>query len=160
MRSALKNRTALCVLLVASASLAACASMRPSFETPSVTVTSFRMLPSNAITPEFEHGLKVTNPNAQALNLRGIAYTVSLDGTDLVKGVANELPVIEAYGTGDVKLTASPDVFGGIQFLAELMRDPRDSVNYSVEAKLDVGTFVPAIRVRDEGKISLQPQAR
>ncbi len=160
MRSPLKTRTALCLLLMASACLTACASMRPSFETPSVTFTSFRMLPSNSITPEFEIGLKVTNPNAQALNLRGLAYTVSLDGTELVKGVANELPVIEGYGTGDVTLTASPDVFGGIQFLAELMRDPRDTVNYSLEAKLDVGALVPAIRVRDEGKISLQPQAR
>jgi LEA14-like dessication related protein len=134
--------------------------MRPDFETPSVTVTSFRMLPSNSMTPEFEIGLKVTNPNAQALSLRGVAYTVSLDGTDLVKGVANELPVIDAYGSGDVTLTASPDVFGGIQFLAALMSDPRDSVTYSLEAKLDVGSFVPAIRVRDEGEISLQPTAR
>jgi LEA14-like dessication related protein len=160
MRSLLLIRTAPYILLLATACLSACATMRPDFETPSVTVTSFRMLPSNSMTPEFEIGLKVTNPNAQALSLRGVAYTVSLDGTDLVKGVANELPVIEGYGSGDVTLTASPDVFGGIQFLAELMSDPRDSVTYSLEAKLDVGSFVPAIRVRDEGEISLQPTPR
>jgi len=160
MHSLLSTRTAPYILLLATACLSACATMRPDFETPSVTVTSFRMLPSNGMTPEFEIGLKVTNPNAQALSLRGVAYTVSLDGTDLVKGVANELPVIEGYDSGDVTLTASPDVFGGIQFLAELMSDPRDSVTYSLEAKLDVGSFVPAIRVRDEGEISLQPTAR
>lgn len=154
------SRTALYIVLLAASCLSACASMRPNFETPGVTITSFRTLPTNSITPEFEIGLKVTNPNSQALNLKGIAYTVALDGTDLIKGVANDLPVIEAYGSGDVTLTATPDVFGGIQFLAELMRDPRDAVNYSLEAKLDVGSFVPAIRVREEGEISLQPQAR
>ena len=93
--------------------------MRPSFETPSVTFTSFRLLPSSGLTPEFEIGLRVTNPNAQALKLRGLAYTASLDGRELIKGVANDLPVIEAYGTGDVTLTAAPDVMGGIQFFTD-----------------------------------------
>ena len=156
MRSTFDYRIAVFLLVIAS--LPGCASMRPSFETPGVTVTSFRMLPSSGIAPEFEIGLRVTNPNAQALNLKGIAYTASLDGQELIKGVANDLPVIEAYSTGDVTLTATPDVLGGIQFFTELMRDPRDTVSYELEAKLDVGTFVPAIRVRDKGKISLRAQ--
>ncbi len=147
------------LLLLAVAWLSGCASMQPGFETPSVAFTSFRMLPSGGLTPEFEIGLRVTNPNAQALKLRGIAYTARLDGEELIKGVANDLPAIEGYGTGDVTLTATPDVLGGIQFLAELMRDPRDTVSYELEAKLDVGTFAPAIRVRDKGKISLRPHA-
>ncbi len=160
MRSISPARSAPALAMVAACLLSACATMNPNFETPSVTITSFRPVQSNSITPEFEIGLRVTNPNAQSLSLRGIAYTVSLDGTELVKGVANELPVIEGYGTGDVTLTASPDVFGGIQFLADLMSDPRDAVDYSLEAKLDVGALIPAIRVRDEGTISLTPQAR
>lgn len=158
MRSTMVSRTA--VLLLAIAGLGGCAGLQPNFETPSVTVTSFRMLPSTGITPEFEIGLRVTNPNAQALKLRGLAYTASLDGRELIKGVANELPVIAGYGTGDVTLTATPDVMGGIQFFSELMRDPRDTVGYELEAKLDVGAFVPPIRVRDEGKISLSPPSR
>lgn len=145
------------LFLLAMASLPGCASLQPNFETPGVTVTSFRILPSSGLAPEFEIGLRVSNPNPQALNLRGVAYTASLDGRELIKGVANDLPTIEAYGTGDVTLTATPDVMGGIQFFTELMRDPRDAVKYELEAKLDVGSFVPAIRVRDRGEIALRP---
>lgn len=158
MRSTLYSRATLGILLLTATCLPGCATLQPDFETPTVTFTSFRMLPSSGIAPEFEIGLRVTNPNAQALNLKGLAYTASLDGQDLIKGVANDLPVIEGYGTGDVTLTATPDVFGGIQFFTELLRDPRDTVNYELEAKLDVGTFVPAIRVRDKGQISLRSQ--
>ena len=96
------------LFLLAMASLPGCASLQPNFETPGVTVTSFRILPSSGLAPEFEIGLRVTNPNAQALNLRGVAYTASLDGRELIEGVANDLPTIEAYGTGDVTLTATP----------------------------------------------------
>lgn len=158
MRSTLIYRMAVAAFCLAMAGLTGCATMQPNFETPSVTFTSFRMLPSSGITPEFEIGLRVTNPNAQALKLRGLAYTASLDGEELIKGVANELPIIDGYGTGDVTLTVTPDVMGGIQFFSKLMRDPRDTVRYELEAKLDVGSFVPAIRVRDEGKISLRAQ--
>ena len=158
MRSKALSRTARVLLFLAIIGVSGCATMQPGFETPSVTFTSFRLLPSSGLAPEFEIGLRVTNPNSQALNLEGLAYTASLDGTELLKGVANDLPVIEGYGTGDVTLTATPDMLGGIQFFSELLREPRDTVKYELEAKLDVGTFVPAIRVRDEGRISLRAQ--
>lgn len=151
---------AVTTLLILSLGVPACTGMRPGFETPTVAFTSFRMLPSTGIAPEFEIGLRVTNPNREALKLQGLAYTVSLEGKELIKGVANQLPVIEGYGSGDVTLTAAPDMLAGIQFFGDLMRSPRDTVGYTVEAKLDVGTFIPAIRVRDEGKITLAPSAR
>ena len=145
------------LFLAALVTLSACAGMRPGFETPTVAVTSFRMLPSSGITPEFEIGLRVTNPNSQDLKLKGLAYTASLDGREVIKGVANDLPVIEGYGSGDVTLTALPDLVAGMRFFTNLLSGPRDTVDYALEAKLDVGTFMPPIRVREEGTLSLQP---
>ncbi len=145
----------LCV--VAASALSGCSSLRPGFETPTVTVNTFRALPSEGMMPNFEIGLSVINPNAEALQLRGISYTVVLEGHELIKGVANELPVIEAYGQGQVTLTAAANLFAGIRIISELMRSAQDSFDYELEAKLDVGAFLPAIRVRDAGKISLRP---
>lgn len=74
----------------------------------------------------------------------------------MLKGVGNNLPVIEAYGEGDVTLTAAANLLAGIGFLTDLMNKPKDSFRYELEAKLDVGTFMPAIRVRDAGEVSLR----
>jgi len=139
--------------------LQACTGMRSGYETPTVTINSFRTLPSQGIVPNFEIGLHVINPNREALNLRGVAYTVSLDGHELIKGVGNELPVIEAYGEGSLTLTASPNLFAGIRFVTDLMSASKESVRYKLEAKLDVGTIHPTIRVSDSGEISLRPSA-
>ena len=136
--------------------LGACAGLRPGFETPTVTVSSFRPLPGDGAVPRFEIGLHIVNPNREALKLEGLAYTVSLEGRELVKGVDNDLPVIEGYGEGDVKLVATPNLLGGIRLVTDLMASPRDNFSYALEAKLDVGRFAPAIRVRDEGEIALQ----
>jgi LEA14-like dessication related protein len=137
--------------------ISACTGLRPGFETPTVTVNSFRALPSEGALPNFEIGLHVINPNPQALALRGVSYTVSLEGHELMKGVANDLPVIDAYGEGKFKLTAAANLFAGIGLITDLMRNSRETFNYSLEAKLDVGAFIPAIRIRDAGEVSLRP---
>lgn len=139
--------------------LQACAGFRPGYETPTVTVSSFRALPSQGALPNFEIGLRVVNPNRDALKLRGVSYTVSLGGHELIKGVGNELPVIEAYGEGSFTLTATPNLFAGIGLVTDLMRSSTDSIDYKLEAKLDVGRIQPAIRISDSGTISLRPSS-
>jgi len=136
--------------------LGACASMAPSYETPSVELRSFRPIEGQGMMPAFEIGLRVMNPNGSALNLRGISYTVSLEGREIVKGVGNELPKIEAYGEGIVTVTAEPNLIEGMNLISDLMREQPESVDYAFDAKLDVGALYPAIRVRDGGTLALR----
>ena len=156
----LRSRRGVMALLAFVLTLSGCTGMRPGFETPTVTITSFRALPAQGVVPQFEIGLQVINPNREALKLDGVSYAVSIEGKELVKGVSNELPVIEGYGTGDITLTAAPNLIAGVRLITDLLSGPRDTFTYALEAKLDVGTFIPAIRVRDEGEISLRSEAR
>lgn len=136
--------------------LSACSTMLPGYEQPTVTVSSFRALPSDGVVPDFEIGLHVINPNREALRLEGVSYTVSLGGHQLIKGVGNQLPVIEGYGEGDLTLTASANLLGGVRLVSELINNPADELPYVFEAKLDSGIFRRAIRVREAGEVSLQ----
>lgn len=154
-----RARSATCVLVALSASLAACTAMRPGYEKPTVTVNSFRTLPSDSTLPSFEIGLQVINPNASPLTLRGVAYTISLEGHELIKGVGNDLPIVDAYGQGQFTVTAAANLFAGIRLISDLMRGPKDSFSYEFEAKLDIGAFQPSIRIKDAGEISLQSPA-
>lgn len=149
------NRWAL--VLGLSMLLQACTGLRPGYEMPTVTVNSFRALPSQGALPNFEIGLHVVNPNREPLKLRGVSYTVNLGGHELIKGVGNELPVIEAYGEGGFTLTATPNLLAGIGLVTDLMRSSTESIDYKLQAKLDVGMIQPAIRITDSGKISLRP---
>ncbi|MEO0345566.1 MAG: LEA type 2 family protein [Pseudomonadota bacterium] len=136
-------------------SLTACGNLPIGLETPGVTVTSFRVQPSDAMTPRFEIGLNVTNPNAVPLSVDGLAYSISIEGKSVLDGVTNNIDPIEAYGSGDIVITAVPDVIAGVRVLTGLLRGNTDAVSYAFEARLDVGSFIPDIRVRDEGEITL-----
>lgn len=143
-------------LLLAVMLLQSCATpLNPKFEEPTVTVNSFNVLPSSSLTPKFEIGLHIVNPNSVALKLRGLTYTASVEGQQLLTGASSDLPEIAAYSEGDVKLTASPNLVGGLKLLGKLMNKPSGSVGYDLSLKLDVGSLLPAIRVNRSGKIGI-----
>ena len=137
--------------------LVSCATLHPNFETPTVTVSSFKALPSEGMAPRFLIGLHVVNPNRQPLKLQGVAYSVVLEGHKIVTGVANDLPQVEGYGEADLEVIAVTDLLNTIRLVAGLMQQPRQEFEYEFNAKLDIGALAPAIRVVDRGVVSLKP---
>ena len=144
-------------VLLLTVLLTACASLMPSFEQPTVTVTAFRLLPSSQLNPSFAIDLHIVNSNATALDVRGLAYWASIEGHRIFSGVSNNLPVIEGYGEGDVSLVAATNLLGGLSLMADLMNRNRENLAYKIELKIDVGQFTPAIRIEHRGKLSLRP---
>ncbi len=138
--------------------LATCATLDPDYEEPVVTLSSFKALQSEGMVPSFEVGLRVINPNRQPLNIEGIVYTISLNGRDIVKGVGKDYPVIEGYSEGDLLVTASANFLEGIRLFGDLMKSEPESLEYAFEAKLDVGGFMPSIKVSETGSFDLQGQ--
>ncbi len=137
-----------------------CATLQPDYETPTVTISTIRALPSEGIAPRFEIGLHIINPNRGALKLYGIAYSLKLEGNKILTGVANDLPVIEGYGEGEVTLIATTSLLSSIRFLAELMNVQPDTLAYELEAKLDLGWLRPNLHVGEKGAIRLSGQSR
>lgn len=145
------------LLLVTCWSLSGCTGMGAGYETPTVTVQSFRPIASDdgSGLPQFEIVLHVINPNLEPLELAGVSYTISLDGHDLIQGVGNKLPVIEGYGEGSLTLNAGFNLMAGIRLFRSLMAKETGGFDYRFEAKLDPGAFRRKIRVSDSGSISL-----
>jgi LEA14-like dessication related protein len=152
----MKRLAEIVVCLAAFGSLFGCVGLEPGFETPTVGVSSFRVLPSEGMAPKFEIGLHIVNPNRSALKLEGIVYSVILEGHKVLTGASHDLPVIEAYGEGDVLLTATADLLSSISLIASLMNRPQDTFSYDLNAKLDIGRPGPRIHVQEKGEISFR----
>lgn len=146
--------------LAALVAVAGCATLSPDYEEPTVALTSFRSLPSEGVAPAFEVGLRIINPNPDDLVLQGIVYTIRVDGRDVVKGVGKDFPVVEGYSQQDVTLTASVDLLGGLQFIADRVRAQTTTMRYEFEARLDLAGLYPTIRVSEKGEFDLGAGAR
>ncbi len=133
-----------------------CAPMtNPQFESPVVSLYSFKMLSQDRVTPTFEVGLRIINPNREPLNFEGIFYTIEIEGYKILAGVSNDLPVVDPYGEATLTLEASVDLIRGIKLISSLMQEPRDTFVYSFNAKLDPGGFSPKILIQEKGEFSL-----
>lgn len=141
--------------------LAGCASLSPYPDPPTVNVTSFALAPESAgMTPRFRVGLNVVNPNRRELTLVGMSYSVELEGTRILNGATSELPVIPAYGSADFSVDLSPDLLGSALLLSDLLGRQRDRLSFSFKGRLDVGGWVPDIRVEESGELNLAPDRR
>ena len=136
--------------------LAGCATLSPYPERPTVSVTSVALAPeSTGMAPRFRVGLNVVNPNRRELPLVGMSYSVELEGTRILSGATANLPVVPAYGSADFSVDLSPDLLGGARLFADLMARQRDQLDYSFNARLDVGGWMPDIRVEQVGRLAL-----
>lgn len=137
--------------------LSGCAGMTNSqFEQPVVSLSSFRMLPQEMVSPKFEIGLHIINPNRESLSFEGIYYTVNIEGYDVLAGVSNNLPTVDPYGEADVLLEANVDLLKSIRLISSLMQQPRDRFKYSFNAKLDPGGLNPKLTIQEDGEFNLQ----
>jgi len=143
------------VLIFTITLLSACTSLNPNFEKPDVSVTSFKILPGSSINPTFEIGLRVVNPNSISLNLKGISYSASVEGNKIFSGVANQLPIIPAYGEDEVTLNAQADLLGGLRLFTDLMKPREGPIGYTLNVKLDVGIFALPIYITREGNLTI-----
>lgn len=140
---------------------AGCAGFGPVREPPTVSLQSFRAVPARAAgLPSFEIGLVVLNPNPEPLRLRGLVYSVELNGQPVLDGVSNELPTVEGYGRADVTLNASVNMLGGIRLFNSLLRGDNDGIDYAFEARLDPEGFGRDIRVTESGRLDASSLGR
>ncbi len=143
-------------LLMMVVLLAGCAGMQSGYETPQVNITSFTLSPeSSGMAPRFNIGVQVINPNRQALPLRGMSYGVEIEGHRILSGATPDLPRVPGYGSADFVIEASPDLFGGMRLLTDLMAGQRQGLSYTFRAKLDVGRVMPMIDVVETGRFNL-----
>ena len=134
---------------------AACAPLQSALNPPKISITSLRLLPSSGLAPRFEIGLHVVNPNPIMLAPKGVSYRVRIEGHEIINGATSEFPRIAAYGEGDFSIHASTDLLNDLQLLSEMLARPRQMVAYELEVRLDSGSFLPPLRVRNSGQIRL-----
>jgi LEA14-like dessication related protein len=136
--------------------LTSCASLSSDYDSPKVTVESFRALPSDDVGPRFEIKLRVVNPNKQSLDIAGISYSIDLLDNELLSGVTNDVPVIEGYSEEEVVLEASVNLLRVLPLLVGIGRNPSEALNYRFSAKIDFNGFTPTQRVEETGTIALK----
>ena len=131
--------------------LTGCTRFTPNYEEPTVGLKTFRLTPTDGLVPTFEIGLHIINPNRDSLAVKGLFYTVAIEGHNVLAGVANDLPEIKGYGEENITIEATVDLLSGAKLIRSLLIQPTTKFQYTFNAKLDMGTFLPTMNIVEKG---------
>ena len=146
-------RLALIVVLLVTAS--SCASLRPDLEVPRLALIHVAMTSADIFNQQFLVRVNVQNPNKEELKIKGLDYTLFLEGDGFAEGVLNKPFTIPAEGETDFDMTVKTNFVSGIGRLLSRLNG-RTQVNYALEGKLltDI-RFLKKIPFNETGSVNL-----
>lgn len=150
-------RTLALFSFVAALGLSGCATLDKNHEKPKVDVIGISKSETGSSALQFTIQLRIVNPNAETINLSGLYYELSLEGIDIVTGVAKDLPPIEGYSSKVVSVSSAASLLSSARLVQKLINEPQDMLNYELKAKLGTTSkWMPSTTVVESGEISLQ----
>lgn len=136
--------------------VSSCAHFGAGIEPPKVRVDSLQVLESRGLNQRFLVGLRVINPNDRALPIKGLSYTLALNGIDLLEGVTSKVPALEPFSETLVEVEAATDLVAALRLLNNLTRpDAGQNITYALTAKVSVQGRPGRLTVKETGEVPL-----
>lgn len=131
-----------------------CAAFGAGLEPPKIKVTSVSLLPAEGLSQRFRVGLLIMNPNSRPIAVRGMSYSLALNGIELADGVSATIGTLPAYTETPVELDASTNLIAALRFVNRFVTaDDIKPIDYNFKATIDLEGFVRRLVMEESGEI-------
>jgi LEA14-like dessication related protein len=143
--------------LLVAALLSACA-LAPKLETPRLSVAEVQIVSSDLWEQHLRVRLRVQNPNDRALAVKGLEYTLDVEGQPFASGVSAASFSVPALGEAEFDMNVTTNLAGTL--LRLLARGPDalgQSVSYRLAGKVSLSQgLLRSIPFEERGTFRLQ----
>lgn len=127
---------------------AGCSMLAPRLEKPTLQLVNVKMEDGNLLNQRFTVRLKVLNPNDRELPVKGLAYTIELDGQPFGRGQSARSFVVPAHGEAEFDMSLDANLAGAILAIAQRKeRNAGREVEYRLKGKVSID--LPMLRSLD-----------
>lgn len=139
--------------------ISGCATLPNLLKDPSVALESVSLANNNLLSPRFKLVLRVTNPNSIALPVKGMSYTINIQGVELFSGATNDIPQIAAYGDTVLTLELGTNIIKAGNLLRLLLDKSTNTISYNIGAQIDLSGIPTHFNINEAGVINLADQS-
>jgi LEA14-like dessication related protein len=144
------------LLITAVALLGACA-VTPKLETPHLAVTDVTILNNDLWAQKLRVRVQVDNPNNIALPVRGLEYTIEVEGQQFATGASAASFLVPARGQAEFDMNVTANLAGTLIRLLVRNQQGQQSVAYRLTGKLSLSEgFLRSIPFEEHGTFNLQ----
>lgn len=155
------KRTCGALLILTTAMLTACATVRNSVVAPDVSLRSVQLTDLSFGKQTFVLGFAASNSNPFPLPVKSVSYGVVLDGHTFASGASQNTFSIPASGDGEFYISVELNLLRTAPHLLSVVRDGKSrSIPYEVEGSLGIDIpYTRPISFKSDGSVRLQSGA-
>ena len=144
------------LLAVVLGLLAGCSMMRlQSAEPPRVTLASLTPVKLSLFEQRFEVGLRLQNPNAFALPIQALDYTLAINGEDFASGMSRTDLRVPAFGEELVTVTVTSDLLNSLDQIRRWQQAPPEALDYRLSGRAHLADLPVGLPFEYAGSVSL-----
>ena len=126
----------------------------PKLEAPKLSVISMRMQSADLFSQRMHLRMRVLNPNARELPIKGISYRIEVNDTELGQGLTNTPFVVPALGEAEFDVQLTTNLAGALGKLWG--RRSQDSLQYRLVGEVALSSgFLRRIPFDERGSVKL-----
>jgi LEA14-like dessication related protein len=145
-------------ILLAAWALGGCSAFVPKLESPHLSIVNVELLSSTLWEQRLRVHIRVENPNARALPVSALSYSIEVAGQELAHGAANESFIVPALGESDFATDVSANMAGALVAILGRGHDgANDSIDYRIVGKVALADgLVRSIPFEHQGTFKVQ----
>jgi LEA14-like dessication related protein len=152
-----EHRVRALILSLALPALAACASLVPRLETPTLSVVNVELLESDLWEQRIKVRMRVQNPNDRALPIKGLSYALDVAGQELAHGVSGDSFTVPALGEAEFDMNVTANMAGALVKLLGRGDELGEEVDYRIRGKISLSEgWLRSIPFEDRGAFKLR----
>ncbi len=136
--------------------LGACATLQQDFDAPDVSLVNLQVVDASLLEQTYAVTLRVANPNALPIPIKGLSYSLRLAGEDFAKGLTPNAFSVPAYGDELVEVRLSTNLLSSLKHLSEWLSADNNVLDYEIAGKVNIDLpLIGGIPFSSVGKINL-----
>jgi LEA14-like dessication related protein len=144
------------VCLAAVLSLTGCAAL-PRLEAPKLSVVSLRMQSADIFSQRLLVRMRVMNPNARELPIKGIEYRIEVNDAELAQGLTDTPFVVPAMGEAEFDVQLTANLAGALARFLSRRSGSQDTLDYRLIGSVALSSgFLRRIPFDERGSVKLK----
>lgn len=148
----------ICWLLALLVGLTGCSQMLTRPAAPTVSLNDIRVIDATLFEQRYELSLRIQNPNAFDLPVKGMHYRLLINDKEFATGVSNTIGTLPAYGESLVKVTVVSNLINLYKQFQFSSGQHDERITYTLDGALRVTGSLVDLPFRYHGEIPLLPQ--
>jgi LEA14-like dessication related protein len=152
--------TRITLMLCCAVTLTACSFFGGYQETPRVSLVSIQPLEMGLLEQRYGLQLRILNPNDNEIPVKGLSYSIEINGHEFAYGVSRQPVSIPAFSEALLDVEVVSNLLNVLQQFQEMSSENNDSLHYRLRGKLSLAKSLAKLPFNVEGKLTYLPENR